>query len=476
MDTTYIKSDGSTTDKLEIRIAELYLFLLPVRQMTQLSFLRDIVGASATWLPSVFHAIGLLLWIINSSGRFDIVEEKRGLVRHALALVVYLNLSSVVMAVVMQLTYGNHGVENAFQGIIGMELYFFQYFLMFLYNYHVFQIIPLNRIKKILLTCIRALLVLGYVQILVMNGIGGQIYDRLNIFGVLNSSHKLPKLCLTGSEGASAGGMIAIFIFPLLYSQIIKGDRKFIIELLLWLLPLYYTNSSTAYILATICTGMFILLSIANSDNPTGGFLTVIIIVLVIAILFFALTRTGILDDEMIEHIRYLLLDKATDRENGSTVSRTIPFLVNWGAFTEYPLLGVGNGLQGYFYEKYFPDWALQVRGSDVGEFLERSRGGISNGGVFFPSLLSGYGIIGCLAILIFIWRCFQELQRVKPYIDIFYYSCLLSFASFAVMGFQGDVYGMYYVWFMVSMPFICGVKPDLDTEITLPRSKYIRY
>ena len=57
---------------------------------------------------------------------------------------------------------------------------------------------------------------------------------------------------------------------------------------------------------------------------------------------------------EMFEQIEYLLFEKATDSDNGSTVSRTVPLLVNWGAFMEHPIFGVGNGLQGYYYEKFY--------------------------------------------------------------------------------------------------------------------------
>ena len=220
MENSYIRNDGSTYQKLEVVAAELYLFFLPFRQITQLSFLKTIVGASVDWFPSIFHGIGLLLWLISANGTFNIHDEKRGLFRYALALVIYLNVSSFIMAIIMQLTYGNQGSENAFQGVMGMELYFFQYFLMFLYNYRVFQIISIDRLKKILGWCCRTLLVIGYFQILVMNGIGGELYNKLNIFGFLSSS--LPKVCLTGSEGASAGCIMSLFVFPYLYSRIVS--------------------------------------------------------------------------------------------------------------------------------------------------------------------------------------------------------------------------------------------------------------
>lgn len=451
----YIKVNTSNNIIIERIVAELYLLSLPFRQIKKLTFLSSIVGACAEWLPFLFHCIGLILWAFSDAGQLRIDVKKRKLINSAFLLMVYLNISSIIMAGIIQSTYGNQGTENAFQGIIGMCLYFTQYFFMFIYSYRVFKILDVARIETIIGWCCRLLLFIALLQILVMNGIGAQIYDKINFLGILSDSGHLPKLRLTGTEGASAGGIIAIFVLPFLFSKVIMGKKKYIVELLLWLVPIYYTYSTTAYLLVVTSIITFILLFITHTHDLAKGIKTLFIISIVIVMIFVILTNTGILGEQQTNKIEYLLLEKAVDMDNGSTVSRTIPLYVNWGAFTEYPILGVGNGLQGYFYEKYFPQWAFSAKGSDADVYLDRSRQGISNGGLFFPGLLSGYGIVGCILILVFIWRCFQENKNTKAYSGLFYYSCIIAFISFIVMGFQGDAYGQYYAWFMISIPFM---------------------
>lgn len=455
MEYKYVKNTDSIGEKTETIIAELYLFSLPFRQINLFAFLNSLIGSCAEWLPFGFHVIGLLLWALNKGGRIEIQKEKRRLIKSAFFLMVFLNVSSIIMAINMQMIYGNLGSDNAFKGIAGMCIYFTQYFFMFLYNYRVFELVSIRKIKKILSWCCRVLLIIGFIQVLVINGIGIQIYDKLIFLGNINDSKHLPKLCLTGTEGASAGCIISIFVFPFLISRIIQGERKYIFELILWLVPLYFTYSTTAYILAALSVVFLVVFLVRYTNDKSKALTTLFIIILTVIFAILLITSTNILNSEQIDQIRYLLFEKASDKDNGSTISRTIPLLVNWGAFTEYPLLGVGNGLQGYFYEKYFPRWAYNAPGTDAGVYLERSRQGIGNGGIFIPGLLSGYGIVGCAAIIVFIWHCFQEHQKNRLFADVFYYSGIISFITFVVMGFQGDVYGMYYAWFMISIPFM---------------------
>ena len=455
MNQRIVRSKQIHTNSLEIKMAQLYCILLPFRMIFQLSFLKSVFGVCANYLPFIFHLLGLFIWMANERGRIDL-STKRGLMGEAGRLVLYLNLSSLVMAFVIQMKYGNHGGENAFLGILGMEIYFFQYFFMFLYNYRVFRILTVATINKTLHASCLSLLFIGYFQVLVMNGIGGSIYDGLNFLGVLNSSDNLPKLCLTGVEGATAGCIIGVFVMPFLLSKVLNEERKYFFEILLWIVPILYTNSSTAYLLFVTDWIVFFIILLTKSKNPRKIIRIFLITIICIALGLCALFLLGVIDESVLDAVYYNLFIKPVSFDsNGSTTSRTIPFYVNWGAFTEYPIIGTGNGLQGYFYERYFPSWAVNVAGSDVGVFLENSRNGISNGGVFIPSLLSGYGIIGMALIAHFVYRCIKENSNNKMYDDNMHDLYVISGIAFVVMGFQGDAYGLYFAWFMLSIPFL---------------------
>ena len=97
---------------------------------------------------------------------------------------------------------------------------------------------------------------------------------------------------------------------------------------------------------------MFVLLLVRSSENIQSNLKMILFIVIVLIAGVLILFEIGLFGDEAIEQIEYLLLEKVTDTSNGSTTSRTVPLLVNWGAFTEFPIFGVGNGLQGYFSTK----------------------------------------------------------------------------------------------------------------------------
>ena len=322
-----------------------------------------------------------------------------------------------------------------------------------------------EEILKILRRVCGFLLVLGYWQIaaMTMGGIFTTLHDTLDIFDVLYDAAKMPKLCLTGAEGAAAGTLISVFVLPVLYGSIIKGKntKSSILQVLLWLPVIYFTESSTGYILFAVVTLVFLFLYFKNNARKKNvSLLLIALCIVLIVILSFPQQFVSLLPDEISENVEYLLIEKISDKENGSTVSRTVPFVTNWGAFTEYPLFGVGNGLQGYFYVKYFPDWAYGVAGSDVTEFLEVSKTGISNGGVFFPSLLSGYGIVGITAIIIFIISLLRHAKKGKEQMGVFYFTFIISCFAILVTGFQGDFYGKYYLWFMLSLPLM--IKDDV--------------
>ncbi len=461
---------------IETVIAKLYVFLLPFRLITPLSFLRNILGVCALYTDVLFHILGLMLWLYNERGNFttkDFLNSR--LIKYIIALTVYLNLSSIIMSFVMQNEHGNIGNDDAFSGIMGMLMYFTQYALMFLYNMRVFEILKKETISDLLHKLCIVLLIIGYVQVLVMNGIGGAIYDAVDVLDVVRDSNQLPKLCLTGAEGAAAGNLISILVFPVLFSKILteKKNTKYIIEVILWLIPLFFTNSTTGYILAAIEILLFFALMIFEKGDMKQSIkiISIVLILLIIGMTF--LSWLGVLNSEMFEEIQYLLFEKATDENNGSTVSRTVPLLVNWGAFTEHPVLGVGNGLQGYYYEKYFPSSAFYVEGSDVTVFLETSKNGISNGGVFIPSLLSGYGLAGIILIAIFVIKCIQTILYKKKYIGNFFYMYILAGIAFLVSGFQGDMYGKYYIWFMLSIPFVLTDRKECEEKLNGNISSY---
>ena len=470
------KPERSGYEKLVVLVAKAYLILLPIRMIAPLLFLQDYLGVTANYFDLVLHLMGLILIVLGSRGVIQIGKDKTSRLFHYFVLmIVWFNLSSVVMAIVMQSVHGNIGNESAFSGIAGMLVYFTQYVFIVFYNKEIFRYITKEEIIGLLNKLVLFLFILGYFQIAVMvsGGLFASLYDKLDILDIVRNSEKLPKLCLTGSEGASAGTLIGTFVFPFIMAKVFVQRKwlKNIIFLLAWLPVVYFTYSSTAYILIAIDILVFCLFYMIKVKRGIDSIVMGLLFSIgLIAVLLFPVSFANLLPSDVGEKVEYLLTEKATDKANGSTVSRLVPLYVNWGAFMEYPILGVGNGNQGYFYEKYFPEFAWNVAGSDASVFLERSRGGISNGGVFIPSLLSGYGIVGVIWILIYIMKCLRHVKSNRNKLGLFYYMFHISWIAILVTGLQGDFVGNYYLWFLLSIPFMAYTKTNQTTRIQVEK------
>ena len=446
---------------LEILIAKLYLHLLPIRMISQLLFLRNLLPGATGYFDFILHFMGVCLLILNSKRNKTIQKDTTSrLANYFYTMIIFLNISSFVMAIVIQATYGNYASESAFDGITGMVIYFFQYALMIFYNKNIFQMMSKEEILKIIQRVCVFLLILGYWQIAILNfgGIYRTLLDSVDIFNILYPTHPMPKLSLTGSEGASAGNLVGIFVFPFLCSMALTNEKKtkFFIQMLLWLPAVYFTQSTTAYILITIDFAVYLMILVKDFREKKLAIIGFLSILSLIFLLFYE-PLLSILPIEVRDQIQYLLIEKSTDLENGSTISRTIPLLVNWGAFTEYPIFGVGNGLQGYFFIKYFPSWAYNAKGSDIMKFYQISQTQISNGSLFFPSLLSGYGIIGIVLIIIYIIKSNKLISLCKQQLGAFYYYYIIACFAILFSGFQTDFTGQYFTWFVLSIPYMTG-------------------
>lgn len=443
------------TNSIEVKIAKLYLFFLPFRMIMPLSWLADYIGPLGGSFDLLFHLFGLFLWNCNEGGfRFSAINSP--LFNTLRTSIILLNVSSVIMSIVMYFSFGELNGKSPFFAIIPMMLFYFQYLLMFLYNIRVFTILDYQTIVRQLRRICIVLLVLAYIQIVVMRGIGAGIYDAVvNVVGGINPSSKLPKLCLTLSEGAAAGCLIGVFVLPFILARIIHGEKRAKYELVLWLIPIYYTHSSTAMLLVLFDMLLFSYLMAKNSANGRKFVTNVIggaVFVGMVAIVFL---MSGLIQSEIIEDVNYLVFEKIGDDENGSTISRSVPLYINWGCFTEMPVLGVGNGLQGYFFNKYFPMQYLMVRGSDVGVFFERAQTGIANGGCFWPGYLSGYGIFGLCILINIILKMKTTIDSRRYNLGLFREMFIIGALSFFPLGMQGEAYSLYFAWFVIAIPFM---------------------
>lgn len=94
--------------------------------------------------------------------------------------------------------------------------------------------------------------------------------------------------------------------------------------------------------------------------------------------------------------------------------------------------------------------------------FYERAGQGIANGAVFFPSVLSGYGIAGTLFLVIYLFKSHRLLKSKKGKLGMFVDFYWLALIPIFMNGFQGEFAGEYYIFFLLSIPYMV---PDRSEE-----------
>lgn len=448
-----------SNNNLQIRVAELYIFLLPWNMIVQFSFLKTIFGPCANDFNFVLHMIGLFLMYMSRQGKFRIEYDKRSsLFHYFVIMIIIMNLSSFVMSIALHDKLGTIGGEDTYRAIAGQIVYYFQYIFIVLYNREVFRLVPKERIEKIFNKILMVLMILGYFQILVIlfGGFFSKIYHSLDVFKVLWSASSIAenqRLSLTGSEPASAGSFICNFVIPFLMAKILYygNSYKTTLQFILWLPILYFTKSSTGYVLLILCFVIFIYLYLFKGKHRIKNFKILIFITLA-AIIIIPNYKT-VMNSDFVQNIQYLTIDKTTNRENQATMSRKVPLIVNYKTFLEYPILGVGNGNQGFFYLKHFPSWAYSSY--DVDHLIISAKETPANGSLFVPSILSGYGLLGAILVVIYIIKCKRLVSINREDLGMFYYMFIISSIVIFFIGFSSEFVGNYEVWFLLSLPYL---------------------
>ncbi len=440
--------------KLELLIAKLYLFLLPVRMINIFSNITLFIGEPAKYFDFILNILGLSLIFIRFlfTKRISNSSKKEKLFDYFVLMITIFNISSFIMSIIIDSKYGTYANETSYFATAKVILVFIQYTSMIFYNKEIYKILGIEKIKNILYKSVSFLLILGYIQLFVIlfGGIIEELYIKFDILDIFVDNVSKVKLSLTDTEGSLAGDLITIFILPFLAGNYITEDnnKKYILQLIAWIPLIIVSNSLSAYILsvAFFITFIFYIIKIGKFKKIIYLFFTVpIVLVIAFSIIY------KVIPPDLQKKIVYTITEKFEDKKNGSVALRTIPFKYNFGAFKEYPIFGVGNGNQGFFYYKYVDYSARSAQ--EVKESYYNAGKTIYNGSLFLPTILSGYGILGVILLIIYIYKSEKEIHKNKEDLRSFYYFYKISRIVILVAGFQNQFVGIYYIWFVLSIP-----------------------
>lgn len=140
---------------------------------------------------------------------------------------------------------------------------------------------------------------------------------------------------------------------------------------------------------------------------------------------------------------------KPFDSNDFSTIQRSSVIKNCLLTFLSYPVLGVGNGVQGFFYERHLS--YNDYRSYEVLNTLKYENG-VPRGGSWAGSWLSGYGIVGIIALVLFIRKTYRIIRNYKG--TTLYYSYIIGGICFLVCSwFTASTDGGYLSLFVLSIP-----------------------
>ena len=419
------------------KIYKLYVFFLPFNRLTFWPFSGALNEYLFVNLSTIFLWLGLAVILITKK-RLPISKG----IKSIWYLYLFMAIYSLIMALILYVPLGPLNGENTVRAAIGEVVFYFIIMCSIYFNFYCLSyVVGFKALKKTIICQSVALLIIGYLQFGLLNGLGlaSVLYEMIgNIIDVMPASELLRinrGIVFFGSEPAAASN-ICIVTLPYLLAEWLFNKQPLIkkIEYAIFIVafvPLLITSdSSSVIIIFVIMIAAFIILKI-GVDIGYKILLTVAFAYGAFVAICYGIDYVSNFTTQQDGSFWYLLMGKIFDTENLSSIMRSSTIINDMKIFFDNPVTGIGNGLQGYFYNENMPRWTL-VSG-EVRALMSGSNGIANGGGAFFPTYLSAYGSIGIGAMIIFLKSYVGEWNRNKKYMGserIIFLSYLVIFAA----------------------------------------------
>lgn len=447
---------------LEKLIAKLFIFFLPFKMFSPLYPLSNITHGLANTASFLFIIIGLLLVLLRKK---LVIQNGYGgkIFKNFIIMWLVCDLTSLVMAVLLHDQVGTIGGEDTFSAVLKKILFSFAYILFVYYGIEVWKLLSKDEITNVITKSIDFCIIVGMIQILILFKISFAvaIYDFINTgFNAFSSSEiiRTNKIAVLSIEPAYASGYLCAFFIPFLLSRIIYGNNtnKTIIRLILCIMLLYFTKSTTGYTLFLVEFVVFIYVFLAKSKiSLSHKIISVFMGLSALALLIIIIASQVAISSNITS-----VFDKLLSNDNATSADRKLFIIVDSKIFFNYPLLGVGNGNQGFFYQQYTPDWMLSLY-TAAGAY---SRAGevLVDGGPFWLAFISGYGIVGLSMLFFMVKNSINIIKWNRGTLKFYYYFYYLSIFLIFATGTVATMGDSYYMWFILALPMsIKGVTKD---------------
>lgn len=440
-------------EKIEKRIFYLYIFLLPITNIKVSTRYIFSLGLSASFYVSI---IGIIFMILRFIKNKKIIKDKNIII--VIAILLLLNTMSIIMSLFTNYELGTLFGRNTCTAILPHIIYVLQIIITITYNVYMLRKVDIMLIFKIMLTSIICVLIYGWIQIVLINinipfisNIYNSVMGFFEDMGASNLSYigSRGRVNLMNYEASSAGVFVSVYALPLIWSMYnnkLISKKNFIFIFIMFIPIVIYMDSSAAYYGLVLFLTIIILSKINAKLGKTALFIFIIVaMILIPSILNMNTVKNSYIYEKTIEKT----VENRT--ENLSSIHRNSSIYTNFKAFIEHPILGVGNGNQGFYYIKYFPNWAFKSYESK-GYYYGNS--GWPGSGAIIPTIISGYGIVGIFLIGIIICISYKNLLKLKnTNLEFIYQYIMISFMLAIPQGISTlMIIGEYYIVFLISM------------------------
>lgn len=423
----------------------LYLIMMPFENFHPLGL--NSLGTFARSPSFLFHVVGLGIMFVKTKGKIKLDEY--GYFKALFKLVFFVNGISLIMATVLYFPLGKLAGQRTIDTIWQPMFYKFVTVSIIYYNYYMIKKVDFEFIKRTIKIIILYTLGLGYIQIAAI--LGGNpfksILDGFNALGLTYSTNiclSNRKVILMFSEPSYAEILICGLLMPLICGDLVTSRKKQKhIAVLLAFLPIVIFNASSSLLIGVlVCLSITVYIHFKDRGITKHQMVTALVgggIVLGL------LLRNQVL----LNLVKQQVFEKPFDSINLSSIQRMSIIRNCLLTFLSYPILGVGNGVQGFFYEKHLSD--NDYRSYEVLNTLKYENG-VPGAGSWAGGWLSGYGIIGIIALGTFIKKTYKIICNYKG--KTLYYSYIIGGICFLVCSwFTASTTGGYLSLFVLSIP-----------------------
>lgn len=424
-------------------------------------------------IGSICFFIGFIFLLIYiTKKRYIPVNEP---IKVMIIILIWTWISSLFMATLMNNKLGVLWGEDTYRTIAGEMVYYLFYVIVIYFFAFAFKYITLKTLDKIMNIILVYESIIGLMQIAIYMGISPviKLYDMLNIFEILKNSSFISvfkRITLTGTEPGSTALILGFIIFPYILSKLItvkteKESSRYTKWLIFYIIISIFTFSATMYICLVLNLIIFFYFRIKKRRNiyniSKATFINRIIICLLTLIIFITLyisvdSFKNIINKN-VSSIEYLLFEKVNDKENVSTMFRSSTLINDIKIIFKFPIMGIGNGMQGFYYNQNMPEWFIASNDKSIQGALNGELG-VINGGSFIPAYVSGYGLCGVILMVIFIKSCCKRLRLYKQDYGYLYYMFFIAIIPFVISSLQGV--GLEYMpRFIIAIPLMISTK-----------------